>query len=351
MKIDFAHQTFRWSNDASGQAAVHVVIIGFSRGTQKGKRKLWEYPNINAAPMLREVESINAYLTEGPSVLITSRKTPLSTETPKMDFGSMPNDGGFLSDIDEVDVASIRSSDPIAAKYLRKLIGGQELIHSKERYCLWLPDASPADLNKSQILKQRVAQVKALRSASKRPATQKLAQTPALFGEMRQPKTVYLAVPLITSENRDYLTVAVTQPDVIANNKIGIISLGTLAEFAVLSSRVFTVWNKTVSGRLKSDLNVSITITYNNFPFPDFSDANKQRLESLSTNVLAARSSHPKSSLADLYGATSMPLVLRKAHEQLDAFVLSLYGLTASSSDSDILGCLFSRYEEATSKS
>jgi len=351
MKIDFAHQTFRWSNDASGQAAVHVVIIGFSRGTQKGKRKLWEYPNINAAPMLREVESINAYLTEGPSVLITSRKTPLSTETPKMDFGSMPNDGGFLSDIDEVDVASIRSSDPIAAKYLRKLIGGQELIHSKERYCLWLPDASPADLNKSQILKQRVAQVKALRSASKRPATQKLAQTPALFGEMRQPKTVYLAVPLITSENRDYLTVAVTQPDVIANNKIGIISLGTLAEFAVLSSRVFTVWNKTVSGRLKSDLNVSITITYNNFPFPDFSDANKQRLESLSTNVLAARSSHPKSSLADLYGATSMPLVLRKAHEQLDAYVLSLYGLTASSSDSDILGCLFSRYEEAISKS
>jgi hypothetical protein len=262
-----------------------------------------------------------------------------------MDFGSMPNDGGFLSDIKDEDVVKIYKSDSVAAQYLRKLIGGQELIHSKVRHCLWLVDATPAEINNSQVLRERVSEVKALRSASKRAATQKLASTPSLFGEIRQPKSEYLAVPLITSENRDYLTVAVMPADVIANNKIGIISLGTLTEFAFLSSRVFTVWNKTVSGRLKSDLNVSITITYNNFPFPEASDADKQKLAALSQNVLAARSSHPKSSLADLYGASSMPSGLSKAHQQLDAFVLGLYELSQNATDSVVLARLFDLYQ------
>jgi hypothetical protein len=346
MMIDFAHQTFRWSNDASGQAAVHVVIVGFSKNTQSGKRKLWEYTDINAAPSLREVENINAYLTEGTSVLVTSRKTPLRIGTPKMDFGSMPNDGGFLSDIEEDDVAKIKATDPVAAQYLRTLIGGQELIHAKARHCLWLVDASPADINKSQTLKERIAEVKTLRSASKRAATQKLASTPALFGEIRQPKSEYLAVPLITSENRDYLTVAVMPPEVIANNKIGIIAQGTMTEFAFLSSRVFTIWNKTVSGRLKSDLNVSITITYNNFPFPQVSDEEGVKLATLSENVLTARSAHPGSSLADLYGAASMPVDLRKAHEQLDSCVLGLFKLSANAPDSEVLARVFELYAE-----
>ena len=346
MAIDFAHQTFRWSNDASGQAAVHVVIIGFSKRTQKGKRKLWRYSNIDGMPSLREVESINAYLTEGESVLITARKTPLSPSTPKMDFGSMPNDGGFLSDLEEVEVETIREKDQIAAKYIRKLIGGQELIHAKARHCLWLVNATPADINSSQILKDRIAKVKALRSESKRAATQKLASTPALFGEIRQPQTQYLAVPLITSENRDYLTVAVVEPDVIANNKIGIIANGDLSVFAVLSSRAFTVWNKTVSGRLKSDLNVSITITYNNFPFPDMAEGERQKLQSLSEAVLSARESYPESSLADLYGASSMPANLKTAHQKLDVAVLAAYGLKEQATDAEILEVLFAMYAE-----
>jgi hypothetical protein len=346
MRIDFAHQTFRWSNDAKGQATVHVVIIGFSKGTQKGKQKLWRYPDIDANPVLVEVENINAYLMDGPNVIITPRRTPLSKFTPRMDFGSMPNDGGFLSDLTNEDVQEIEKSDEIAAKYLRRLIGGHELVHAKHRVCLWLVEATPKDIANSTNLKNRIAEVKHLRSESKRPATQKLASTPALFGENRQPSSRYLAVPLITSENRDYLTVAVMEPNVIANNKIGIISHGDMAIFAILSSRIFTVWNKAISGRLGSSLNVSITITYNNFPFPNITDALRIKLGSSAQSVLDARAKYPDSSLADLYEPTSMPAELSKAHAKLDADVLMAYNLKPTAGDTEILECLFSTYVE-----
>jgi hypothetical protein len=348
MRIDFAHQTFRWSNDAKGQAAVHVVIIGFSKGTQKGKRKLWLYPDINSNPVLVEPENINAYLTDGPNVIVTPRRTPLSDSTPRMDFGSMPNDGGFLSDLTDEDVQKIEKTDEVAAKYLRRLIGGQELVHAKHRVCLWLVEATPKDIANSTTLKTRIAEVQRLRSESKRPATQKLAKTPALFGENRQPSSQYLAVPLITSENRDYLTVALIEPDVIANNKIGIIAKGDLEMFAILSSRVFTVWNKSVSGRLESRLNVSITITYNNFPFLVVTETLKDKLSASAKMVLDARAKYPESSLAELYEPTSMPSVLATAHTKLDTEVLCAYGLRPNASDSEILEVLFTEYAKQT---
>jgi hypothetical protein len=346
MSIDFAHQTFRWSNDAAGQAAVHVVIIGFSKKEIVGPCKLWRYANIDGSPELHEVNNINAYLADGRDITITPRRTPLSTKTPKMDFGSMPNDGGFLSDLSDEDAERIVETDEVASKFLRKLIGGQELVHSKSRFCLWLVEATPTEVKRSPILNARVSQVRTLRGKSKRPATKKLASTPTLFGEIRQPSTPYLAVPLITSENRNYLTVALMPSDVIANNKIGIIADGSLTYFAILSSQVFTVWNKTVSGRLKSDLNVSITITYNNFPFPDLEEATKLKLEILANDVLDARERFKPSSLAELYDPTSMPPALAKAHEKLDEQVLAIFQLPKSATDSQILEALFKMYEQ-----
>jgi hypothetical protein len=344
--IFFAHRTFVWSNDAKGQAAVHCVIIGLARDLP-AKRNLWTYQSGKGQPVLKVVSNINGYLLGAPDVVITSRSTPLSPQTPRMDFGSMPNDGGYLSDIDSEEAERIRKEDPIAGKYLRPLIGGRELIHNEKRFCLWLEDADPSDVRKSPELSKRVSAVREQRSASKREATKKLASRPSEFAEIRQPKGDYLAVPLITSHERDYLSAAPISAGVVSNNKIGIIQEKTIETFAFVVSRAFTVWNKAISGRLKSDLNVSISLTYNNFPFPSLSFDQLESVQSGAEAVLTARSSFPFNSLADLYGTSSMPPALRRAHEKLDKEVLKVFGLETTATDEEILATLIRLHLEA----
>jgi hypothetical protein len=345
--ITFAHRTFVWQNDARGQAAVHCVIIGLSNKMPKS-RNLWSYPDPKGQPVVKVAKNINAYLVDGPDVFLKAQSKPLSPELPPMDFGSMPNDGGHLSDIDATEAARIRESDPVAAKYLHKLVGARELIHNEERYCLWLEGANPNDIRTSGELSKRVEAVRDLRSESKRAATQKLALRPAEFGEIRQPKTDYIAVPGVSSENRDYVPMAVMTPDIITNNALLVVPMKSLATFAFLQSRVFALWNKTVSGRLKSDTRISATITYNTFVAPLLDDEAREILERGARSVLVARSSFAFNSLADLYAPTSMPPALRRAHDSLDAAVLRVFGLRANATDDEILSMLFQRYEEAT---
>lgn len=346
MRIDFAHQTFKWSNDASGVAAVHVVIVGFSKNTQKGKRKLWQYADIKGAPILREVDNINAYLVDAPDILIRTRSLPLSASTPKLLLGSQPNDGGFLSDISADEAAEIRESDPTAGKYLRRIIGARELIHDVERWCLWLVDATPNDMRTSKVISERVAAVKAQRLASTRPATRELANTAHLFGFINQPSTSYIAVPLVSSELRDYVPMAYFGPEVISNNLVSLIANAPMWLFGILQSRPFNVWNKSVSGRLESRVRISNTLTYNNFPFPDMTASQMEAVESAAKAVIDARMASEGSSLADLYESTSMPANLTKAHIKLDECVLGLLGLTRASSDAEVLEVLFAKYLE-----
>lgn len=348
MRIDFAHQTFKWSNDASGVAAVHVVIVGFSKSTQKGMRKLWTYPDIKGTPVLREVENINAYLLAAPGVLVASRSKPIKSTTPKMDYGSKPTDAGNLSDISAEEAAEIRANDPIAAKYLRRIIGARELIHGIDRYCLWLPDAEPSELRTSKEIAKRLAAVKAMREASTDAQTKKDAVKPHEFQKIRQPKTSYLAVPLHSSEDREYVPMAWFDADVITNNAVSVVGGAEVSLFGYLQSRPFNVWNKAVSGRIKSDTRISNTITYNNFPFPDASEDVQNKIATAAQAVLDARSKYPNSSLADLYESTSMPTELSKAHVKLDAEVLSAYGLKANATDSEILEVLFGLYAKAS---
>jgi hypothetical protein len=344
--IDFAHRTFKWTNDASNEAAVHVVIIGFSREAKGEVRRLWEYIDVNGQGKLQEVPSINAYLVDGPQVLIESRTTPIQQGTAKIDFGSMPNDGGFLSNISSEDADIIRSSDPIASKYLRRIIGAQEMLHNTERFCLWLLEAKPNEIKQSKVLFSRVESVRKIRADSKRAATQKLANKPTEFGEIRQPLTPYLVVPIHTAQNREYVPMAYFEPDIITNNSVLLISSGDLTLFGILQSRVFNVWNKSVSGRIKSDTRISSSITYNNFPFPTLTNVLREKIQSASKEVLAVRKIFLTESLADLYDPVSMPKELRKAHIQLDTLVLQAFELTADSTDSEIMARLFFNYKE-----
>jgi len=348
VEIAFAHQTFQWQNEALGQAAVHVVIMGLSANPPKTK-KLWTYPTIKGKPVLKNAKSINGYLVDAPDILITSRSRPLSPTTPRMDFGSMPNDGGHLSDIDAEEAQRIKKVDPIADKYLHRLVGSQEFINNKERYCLWLVGANPSDIRQSKIISERVQAVKELRLASKRAATQKLANRPAEFGEVRQPeKGDYLLVPRVSSERRDYVPIGFFDHLVITNDSVLVIPDAQVSDFGILSSRLFNVWLRAVSGRLKSDFRISATITYNNFPFVALTDGAVKDISQTAQTVLDARAEFPSSSLADLYDPNSMPPSLRKAHEALDKAVLTAFAMKPSLSDNEILTRLFELYEEQT---
>ncbi len=349
MHIDFAHRSFRWTNEARGKAAVHVVIIGFSQGKKPGTKSLWTYPDVNAAGVLTHVPTINAYLVPAAEVLIKNRRQPLAGKVvQEMSAGAKATDGGHLF-LTTDEANEVRVSDPVAAQYLRRVIGAQELIQGGERWCLWLVDVSPEVIRSSPVLRDRAAKVRAMREASTKAATVESAKTPTLFQEhWKQPSTTYLAVPSVSSSSRRYTPVAQMAADVIATNLLLAIPGADLVTLGVLSSYVFTVWNAAVSGRLKSDYRVSAEVTYNNFPWPEMDEAGRQAVTTAAQAVLTARAAHPNATLADLYDPLTMPANLVKAHKQLDRAVLSLYGMTRSPSDADILAKLFERYVELT---
>lgn len=344
IKIFFAHQSFPWTNEAKGKAAVHVVIVGLTKrdGTNK---KLWTYKDGSLESQIRIVSHINSYLSESEDVSINPRKKPISKDLPQMFYGNMPNDGGHLSDISPDEADEIRKSDLIASKYLRKILGARELINGDERWCLWLVNADPTDLRNSKELSSRLGKVKQVREESARPATQKLALQPGLFGFISQPQSDYIALPRVSSENRQYVPIDYCSSEIIATDALLTIPNGTISIFAILMSKPFNLWNARVSGRLESRLRISAEITYNNFPLPMLSDGDKEMLTKSGNEIIEARKRFANSSLADLYGAVSMPIDLLKAHQSNDKNVLKIYGLKMDSSDDDVLAHLFKLFK------
>lgn len=350
MGIDFAHRSFTWKNEASGNAAVHCVIIGFSANGKSATRPLWSYPSLKSDPVLVRVRNINAYLLDATDALITSRSVPLQQGTQKMTNGNKPVDGGLLSNISPEGAQEIRDTDPIATKYLRRVIGSAELINNIWRYGLWLKSADPTDLIKSPVLKQRVAGVREMRLASTKLDTQKSADRAWEWQQaLRQPTTEYLAVPRVSSQDREYVPMAVMQPDVVPNDKLLYIPNATPVTFGLMMSSVFNIWNRAISGRLKSDYSLSAEVTYNNFPFPDLSTLTTQmKIEKAGEAVLAAQAEYPDAALATLYNRGAMPVSLRKAHNDLDKAALNAYGLKSNATDAGVLEVLFNMYAEIT---
>lgn len=345
--IDFAHQTFSWSSEAPGQAAVHCVIVGFSACSEKKAKTLFRYPDIKGEPLSVKATNINMYLQDAPNVLVTNRSRPLQQGVQIMQKGSQPTDNGFLSDISGEEYERIRSSDAVAAKYLRQLVGAQELINGIMRYCIWLVDAQPSEIRSSPELLRRIAAVREMREGSTKKKTREDASSSHLFQEIRQPLTTYLGVPRVSSETRRYVPMALISSDVIANDAVLTVSDATVYTFGMLHSSVFMAWNAAVSGRLESRFRISAEITYNNFPWPD-NPKNKDAIEAAAQVVLDVREKYPTSSLADLYDPRSMPKDLVDAHNALDRLVLSAYGLKGDATEADILANLFARYAELT---
>lgn len=321
--IHFAHQTFKWNNDAPGVAAVFCIIVGFAC-FDFPKKYLYEYEDIKAEPKEKEVKNINGYLVAGDDVFIENNKKPIC-DVPEIVFGSMPNDGGnFL--FTEEEKNKFIEEEPDAEIYVKELISSREYLNGEKRYCLWLKDVEPSILKKLPKVLGRIENVRKLRSESTRKETKELAKTPALFGEIRQPESNYIFIPLTSSEHRDYIPMGFFDREKISNNTGSLIANATLYHFGVLGSEIHMTWVRYVCGRLKGDYRYSNTLVYNNFPWPEnVKDDQKKKVSECAQKVLDVRLQFPDSSLADLYDPNIMPPELVEAHIDLDKAVDACY--------------------------
>ena len=339
-RIRFAHRTFAWTSEARGKAHVHVVIVGFDK-IKAGRRSLTHYPQPSDPGEKESVRQINAYLVDGPSVVIPKRGSPLCA-VPEMRIGSKPNDAGHLI-LDETERAEM---PPAAMSFVRRLYGSRELLQNTERWCLWLAAAEPTELKALTAIHGRLAAVRAHRRASTNAATRATSATPALFWSNCQPTETFLAVPEVSSEGRRVVPMAYLQPDDIVTNKLYTISPAPLWLFGILQSSMFMCWARTVGGRLKSDISLSPGSVYNTFPYPDLRPSDEQRIAEAATAVLDARAKFPTSSLADLYDPLTTPRELVKAHDALDRVVESRFSPRKTLvTEADRLKVLFERYE------
>lgn len=324
-RIKFAHRTFQWDSEAPGKAAVHCVIIGFTRD-RTNRPRLFDYDTPKSEPKeIRARQAINAYLVDGPNVLVGKRSQPLAPDLPKVSYGSKPTDGGNLVVLPE-DYERVMA-DPAMAPYVRPYVGSRQLINDETRWCLWLEDMAPSDPSKSPELRERLAGVEAERLKSKAASTRDYARFPNLFRQRGLVSDVPLVgIPEVSSESRRYLPVKHLGPEVIISNKVfGAVDPDGVI-FAIASSSMFITWMKTVGGRLESRISFSSTITWNNFPLPELTDQQRQAISKAGQRIIKTREEQPERSLADHYAHQSMAPRLVQAHDALDREVDKAFG-------------------------
>ncbi len=346
IKIHFAHRTFKWSNEAKGNAAVYCVIIGFANYDTNNK-VIYEYEDIKGEPHEVKVKNINPYLVDAKDIFVSKRRRPIC-QVPEISFGSMPNDGGnFLFTDEEKNEFVI--SEPKSEQYFRPLISAHEFLNGHKRWCLWLKDANPSDLRELNHVAVRIGNVIKMRVSSTRDATKRLANFPTLFGEDRQPESKYVLIPLHSSENRNYIPMGIFNEISIANNSCSLIPHSNLFHFGILMSTIHMSWVKSICGRIKSDYRYSNELVYNNFPWPENpTEKQTQSIEEKAQKVLDVRAQFPDNSLADLYDPLTMPPALVKAHNDLDKAVDLAYRSQPFTSEANRMEFLFGLYEKYT---
>nr|MBQ5605126.1 class I SAM-dependent DNA methyltransferase [Bacteroidales bacterium] len=339
--IDFAHRTFQWDSEASIRAHVHCIIVGFSCATNQTKKTIFD------GGLSKEVSNINAYLMDAPDVFIVSRSKPLY-DVPAIRKGNQPTDGGNLI-IEAADLESFLSAEPKAEKFIKQLMGAREYINNKPRYCLWLKDATPNELRQMPEVLKRIEGVRQMRESSSDAGTRRLADYPHLFRETLNPETCII-VPSVSSEKRKYVPMGFITSSTIVTNLVLIIPDGSLYHFGILTSNVHMAWMRAVCGRLEMRYRYSKDVVYNNFPWPEVSEAQKAKIEQTAQAILDARALYPDSSLADLYDEVTMPPELRRAHQQNDRAVMEAYGFPVSRdfTESDCVARLFEMYKQLT---
>ena len=345
LSINFAYQTFPWESEARGKAHVHVVIVGFARTATgfQGTKYVYE---ITAGGFVRTaVGNISPYLVPGPDRAFLPIRKPICA-VPQMFWGNKPTDGGNLI-LTEEEKEELIQNEPESAKFIRKFVSGGDFIDGNVRYCLWLVDATPAQLRRLPQVRRRIENVVKFRLASKAPSTRKYANMAALFRQISQPSSTYLAVPEVSSEARAYIPMAMLAPSIICSNTIQFIPNATLYHFGVLTSTMHMAWVRQVCGRLKSDYRYSNSLVYNNFSWPEApTEKQLSAVETAAQAVLDARAEFPSASLADLYDPLAMPPALVNAHAKLDRAVDLCYRPQPFQNDRQRVEYLFALYEK-----
>ncbi|MBR6846988.1 MAG: class I SAM-dependent DNA methyltransferase [Bacteroidales bacterium] len=338
--FDFAYRTFRWDSEADIKAHVHCVILGFSVASSVGHKIIYLS---EAQPI--QAKNINGYLLDAPDVFIENRKKPLC-DVPEMIKGSSPVDGGNLI-IEAKDYEDFVRRDPNAKQFIKRMVGSEDFIHNKERFCLWLQDANPAELRRCPLVMERIEKVREMRLNSTKEATRRFADYPTRFMECRQPKTDYLLFPRHSSESRRYIPIGYVSADIICNDSANVVPSASLYHFGVLVSNVHNAWMRAVCGRLEMRYRYSNTIVYNNFPWPNPTEAQKTKIEQTAQAILDARAKFPDCSLADLYDEAAMTPELRRAHQENDRAVMQAYGFPVKSTfqESECVAELFRLYQ------
>ena len=341
LKFNFAYRTFRWDSEASDKAHVHCVIIGFS---YLDSAKYFIFDNGKAI----EVKNINPYFIDAPSVFVESSPKSLC-DIPQIGIGNKPiDDGNYLFTKEEME--DFIKIEPKSQKYFKPWYGSQEFIHQKPRYCLWLGDCSPAELRSMPHCLKRVENVRSFRLASKSAGTVKLADCPTRFHVENMPSGEHIIVPKVSSEKRRYIPMGFHDNSNLASDLVFIIPDASLYHFGILESNVHMAWMRAVCGRLESRYRYSKDIVYNNFPWPEVNDEQREKIAATAQAILDARTLYPDSSLADLYDELTMPPELRKAHQQNDRAVMAAYGFPITMTESECVARLFELYQQLTSQ-
>ena len=335
--INFAHRTFRWDSEAAIKAHVHCIIVGFSYEDKKDK-VLFDNGNVI------HVNHINAYLIDGPDAFVGSRNR-LLCDVPEIGIGNQPIDGGNYL-FEKEDMEAFIKFEPKSETYFHPWYGAVEFINQRPRYCLWLGDCTPAELRSMPHCLKRVETVREIRLASKRVSTRKLADRPTRFQVENMPKGNYIIVPSVSSERRIYVPMGFMPPTVFASNLVLIIPDATLYHFGVLESSVHMAWMRVVCGRLEMRYRYSKDVVYNNFPWPEVDEQQRQRIAQTAQAILDARALYPDSSLADLYDPITMPPELLKAHRDNDRAVMAAYGFAPNMPEPEIVARLFTLYSK-----
>lgn len=344
LNIHIAYPTFTWANNARDKAAVHVIIVGLSSRCKT--RQL--YQNIEGCWHSKQVSNISPYLIEGSNITVVAKTKPMMKGIPTLLFGNKPTDGGHLL-LNRAERDALLKVEPLASRWIRKIVGADEFLNGKERWCLWMVDATKNDIKSMPEVKKRLDKIRALRIKAGHPAALKMAEKPHVFMQVSQPKSGdYILIPRVSSERRKYIPIGFFSSDVISSDRNFILPNGSLYEFAIMTSLIHNDWMRLVAMRLKSDYSYGNKVVYNTFPWPDVTEIQRKSIIALAKTVLLTRENYPESTLAELYDPLKMPADLLEAHQTLDQAVDRLYRDKPFKDATERLSFLLERYEAMT---
>ena len=335
VEIGFAHQSFKWTNNAKGNAGVTCMVVGL--------RKISTAPkSIYHEGLTRNVKNISPYITATETFFIHKRSKPLS-RIPLMAYGNQPIEGGYLK-LSKHEYDELITDFPDSKSYIKKLVGGSEFLKGQKRWCIWIDDEDVSEAIKIKPLKERIEKVRVFRENGGEVA-RSLVERSHQFRYRHKAKESFILIPCTSSESREYIPTGFFDKNYLTLHSAQIIYDPEPWIFAIISSRIHMTWVRAVAGRLKTDYRYSSALCYNTFPFPEISEAQKTTLEDHVFNVLDEREKHPEKTMAELYDPDKMPEGLRKAHHDMDLAVEQCYRKQPFNSDEERLEYLFKLYE------